>query len=229
MPGTKKKSIEELKIDAQNGDASAQSALGLMFELGLDVKSDPEKAAKYWGMAAKGGDATAQLSLAQIISKHFDDTDANRAIVQALYQKAEAQGAVSPDKVIRLLQQNKGTGIKVLVVDDVASIRVSLRKYLEAEGCEVFEAENGQIALDILKKDPTFKLVFCEVKMPVLGGLSLVKIVHAADSLKHIPIVMLTSENSDAAVLQGKQLNVKGWIVKPATPHHLRKYLVKYT
>jgi two-component system, chemotaxis family, chemotaxis protein CheY len=226
---TAKKSIEELKFEAGKGDENAQSALGLLYELGLEVAPDAKEAAKYWGMAAKSGNATAQFSLAQVIAKNFEDTDENRAMVQALYKKAEAQGVVRPEKVIRLLQQTKGNSIKVLIVDDIASVRVPLRSYLEAEGCEVLEAENGLEGLNILKKDPSIKLVFCDIKMKGMDGFEMVKTVNLTDSLKHIPIVMLTSENSDAAVLRGKQLSVKGWIVKPAKPHQLRKYLVKYT
>ena len=147
-----KKSVEELKSEAKNGDLNAQSALGLLFELGLEVAPDPKEAAKYWGMAAKSGDATAQFSLAQIISKSFEDTDENRAMVQVLFKKAEDQGVVRPEKIVRTLQQSSGKAIKVLIVDDVTSIRVPLRAYLEAEGCQVFEAEDGQQGLNILKK-----------------------------------------------------------------------------
>ena len=224
-----KKSVEELKSEAKNGDLNAQSALGLLFELGLEVAPDPKEAAKYWGMAAKAGDATAQFSLAQIISKSFDDTEENRAMAQVLYKKAEDQGVVRPEKIVRTLQQSNGKAIKVLIVDDVTSIRVPLRAYLEAEGCQVFEAEDGQQGLNILKKDPSIKLVFSDINMKIMDGFEMVKCASLIDSIKHIPIVMLTSENSDAAVLRGKQLSVKGWIVKPAKPHHLRKYLVKYT
>lgn len=229
MTSIAKKSIEELKLEASNGNEQAQSALGMLYELGLEVPPDPKEAAKYWGMAAKSGNATAQFSLAQIIARSFDDTEENRAIVQVLYKKAEEQGVVRPEKVIRVLRQGKGNSVKVLLVEDIPSVRVPLRSYLEFEGCEVFEAEDGLQGLSILKKYPSIKLVFCDINMKGMDGFEMVKTVSLIDSIKHIPIVMLTSENSDAAVLRGKQLSVKGWIVKPAKPHHLRKYLIKYT
>ncbi len=229
MTNISKTSIDDLKLEASKGSEEAQSALGLLYELGLEVAPDPKEAAKYWGMAAKSGNATAQFSLAQIIAKDFDDTDENRAIVQVLYKKAEEQGVVRPEKVIRVFQKDKGKSIKVLIVDAVKSVRVPLRSYLEAEGCEVLEAEDGLEGLNILKKDPSIKLVFSDISMKGMDGFEMLNSISLVDSIKHIPVVLLTYENSDAAVLRGKQLNVKGWILKPAKPHHLRKYLVKYT
>jgi two-component system, chemotaxis family, chemotaxis protein CheY len=225
----KKKSIETLKAEADSGNVEAQSALGLLYELGLEVSVNPKEAAKYWGMAAKSGNPTAQYSLAQVISSHFEDNDDNRSMVQALYKKAEEHGVLRPEKVLRLLERDKGNPIKILIVEDSTSVRLPLRRFLEAEGCDVIEAEDGLQGLNILKKDPSIKMVFSDLNMPIMNGLEMVAAIRLIDSLKKIPIVMLTTEGSNELVKRGKELKLKGWIVKPAKPHHLRKYLSMYT
>lgn len=225
----KKKSIDDLKSKAEAGDKEAQSALGLLFELGLEVKADSKEAAKYWGMAAKAGDPMAQYSLAQIISKDFEDTDEHRAMAQVLFKKAEEQGLVREDKALRLIEKEKGSAIKILIVDDSQTVRTPLRRYIEAEGCEVIEAEDGQQAIDILKKNKDIQLVFTDLNMPVIDGLQMLKIIRNLDGLKNIPVVIISTENHDAMILKAKEIGIQGWIVKPARPHLLRKYLIKYT
>jgi two-component system chemotaxis response regulator CheY len=223
-----KKSIEELKRKAEAGDVEAQSALGLLYELGLEVTSDPKEAAKFWGMAAKAGDGMAQMSLAGIISKNFEDTEEHRAMVQVLTKKAEEQGFVREDKVQRLLRRDNGEVLRVLLVDDSATARTPIRRYIEADGCEVVEAADGQEAIEILKKDKDIKMVFSDLNMPNVDGLTMLKIIRGIDHLKSMPVVIITTENHDAMVLKAKDLGVQGWIVKPARPHHIRRYILKY-
>jgi two-component system chemotaxis response regulator CheY len=225
----KKKSIEDLRIKAESGDLEAQSALGLLYELGLEVKPDPKESAKYWGMAAKTGDPMAQLSLANIISKEFEDTDEHRAIAQVLFKKAEEQGFVREDKAQRLLQRANGKSLKVLVIDDSITSRTPLKKYIEADGCEVIEAESGTDALAILKKDAEIKMVFSDLSMPGMDGLQLLKQMRSIDELKSIPVVVVTTQNQDLMVLKAKEIGIQGWIVKPARPHVLRRFLLKHT
>jgi two-component system chemotaxis response regulator CheY len=227
--GGKKKSIDDLKAKADAGNLEAQSALGLLFELGLEVEADPKEAAKYWGMAAKAGDAMAQMSLAGVISKNFEDTEEHRAMAQVLMKKAEEQGFVREDKAMRLLRKENGESIKVLLVDDSMTVRTPMKRYIEADGCEVVEASDGQEAIDILKKDKNIKMVFTDLNMPNVDGLTLIKIIRGIEALKSTPVVVVTTENHDNLVLKAKELGVQGWIVKPAKPHHIRRYLLKYT
>ena len=222
--------IDELKRRADSGDVDAQSALGLLYELGLDVPAaDKEEAAKWFGKAAKAGDKVAQFSLAEIISKDFDETDENRAMAQALYKKAEEGGLVREDKALRVLSKDSGKAWQVLIVDDSATIRVGMRAFLEAEGCVVTEAEDGQHGVDILRKNSDFTMIYCDVNMPRLNGFDFLKSVRAGSATAKIPVVIMTTENSPEMVGRGKSLGVNGWIVKPPRPHLVRKYLNKFT
>ena len=77
--------------------------------------------------------------------------------------------------------KNKTEGVaRILVVDDEALIRQSLRDIFEYEGYAVTEAADGRQALELLVKE-TFVAVFCDIKMPRLDGVALLEL-----SLIHI-------------------------------------------
>ena len=224
----KKTSVEELKVRAEAGDVEAQSALGLFYELGIEVSNaDPKEAAKWWGKAAKLGNTTAQFSLAEIISKDFEDTEENRAMAQALYTKAESAGLMPADKALRLLGKDSGQGWSVLVVDDAATVRIALKSLLEGEGCDVVEAADGQEAIQKMHKHPNIKMILTDLNMPILDGFAFIKIVRANEKWSHLPVIVMTTESSPETIAIGKQLHVNGWIVKPARPQIVRRYLSK--
>ncbi|MCX6117405.1 MAG: response regulator [Proteobacteria bacterium] len=224
----KKESVKELKKRAESGDIEAQSALGLLYELGLDVpKADPQEAAKWWGKAAKSGSTVAQFSLAEIISKEFEDTEENRAMAQVLYKKAEVSGLVRPDKAVRMFDKQRGKSWKVLIVDPSMTHRGQVKSLLEAEGCEVIEAKNGDDGLTVLRRNLDVKLVLTEVNMPVLDGYGLIQAVNVNEQMKHIPVIVLSEEKNPEAIQKAKKSGVKGWILKPAKLHALRRFIQK--
>lgn len=221
-------SITDLKKRAEGGDVEAQTALGLLYEIGLDVPGpDAKESAKWWGMAAKAGNATAQFSLAEIIANEFEDNDENKAMAQALYKKAESGGLMRSDKAMRILDRESGEGWKVLVVDDAPTVRISVKAFLEAEGCDVVEAVDGQDAINILRKTPDIKMVFTDINMPNMDGFEMIKSMRLSSQWAKIPVVIMTTESSEEAVAAGKKLQINGWIVKPARPQIIRRYLNK--
>lgn len=220
--------IEELKKRAEAGDVEAQSSLGLLYELGFEVPAaDAKEAAKWWGMAAKAGNSTAQFSLAELLTHEFEDSEENKAMAQALYKKAESGGFIRADKAMRLLDKDSGSAWKVLVVDDTATVRISVKAFLEAEGCEVFEAVDGQDAINRLRKTPDIKIVFTDINMPNMDGFEMIRSMRLSSQWADIPVVIMTAENSEEAVATGRKLQVSGWILKPARPQLIRRHLNK--
>lgn len=220
--------IAELKKRAEAGDVEAQSALGLLYELGFEVPAvDPKEAAKWWGMAAKAGNSTAQFSLAELLNNEFEDTEENKAMAQVLYKKAESGGLMRADKAIRLLDKESGSSWKVLVVDDAVTVRTAVKGFLEAEGCEVFEAVDGQDAINRLRKTSDIKIIFTDINMPNMDGFEMIKSLRLSSQWADIPVVIMTTENSEEAVATGRKLQVSGWILKPAKPQLIRRHLNK--
>ena len=107
---------------------------------------------------------------------------------------------------------------RVLVVDDMATIRHILMVLLKNEGFECAGASNGRVALDMLSKRG-FDLVLCDWNMPGMNGTELVKKIRAAH--KALPIVMVTAEDEPERVMELRKLGVAGYIIKPFKPQAL--------
>jgi len=86
----------------------------------------------------------------------------------------------------------------VLVVDDEADIRESLRDALKDEGYDVLLASNGQEALDLLPAVPRPCAVILDILMPVMSGADAFRTIRATPSLADIPILISTSDPSRA-------------------------------
>ena len=81
---------------------------------------------------------------------------------------------------------------KILVTDDAAFVRSKIRKFLESEGFEVLEAENGQQALDVVGREP-FDVVLMDVQMPELDGLETTRRIRAKWPNRGLHIVAMTA------------------------------------
>ena len=110
---------------------------------------------------------------------------------------------------------------KILAVDDSASMRQMVSFTLQGAGHEVIEAEDGQIALELAKKNSGIDLVLSDVNMPNMDGLSLIKALRGEESYKFIPMLMLTTESTKDKKMEGKAAGATGWIVKPFNPDQL--------
>ncbi len=110
------------------------------------------------------------------------------------------------------------TSIKVLVVDDFATMRRIIKGVLKQRGfSKIVEAQDGSDALDMLKKEEV-GLIVSDWNMPKMTGLDLLKAVRGDDSLKGIPFVMVTAEGMKENVVEAVKSGVSNYIVKPFTP-----------
>ena len=108
----------------------------------------------------------------------------------------------------------------ILAVDDSASIRQMVAFTLKSSGYEVVEAIDGMDGLE-KAKSKTFNLILTDQNMPRMDGLNLIKNLRAMAQYKSTPILMLTTESSDAMKAQGKAAGATGWLVKPFDPQKL--------
>ena len=108
----------------------------------------------------------------------------------------------------------------IMTVDDTASMRQMISFTLNSVGYEVIQAGDGAEALK-LAKDRKVDLVICDVNMPNMDGISLVKSLRTLDTYKFTPILMLTTESQADKRDQGKTAGATGWIVKPFDPQKL--------
>lgn len=110
------------------------------------------------------------------------------------------------------------TSIRVLVVDDFATMRRIVKGVLKQLGfSKIIEAQDGTDALDVLKKEEV-GLIVSDWNMPNMTGLDLLKAVRGDDSLKGIPFVMVTAEGMKENVVEAVKAGVTNYIIKPFTP-----------
>ena len=119
------------------------------------------------------------------------------------------------------------TSIKVLVVDDFATMRRIVKGALKQLGFkDIIEAEDGKAALDELKKEKV-GLIVSDWNMPNMTGLELLKIVRGDESLKDIPFLMVTAEGQKDNVVEAIKSGVSNYVVKPFTPDTFSEKLQK--
>ena len=119
------------------------------------------------------------------------------------------------------------TGMKVLVVDDMSTMRRIVKNVLRQIGfSDIVEAENGQDALTKLKAGG-FGLVVSDWNMPVMQGIELLRAVRADAELKTLPFLMVTAEAQKENLIEAVQAGVSNYVVKPFTAEVLQGKLEK--
>ncbi|MBI2223987.1 MAG: response regulator [Betaproteobacteria bacterium] len=114
----------------------------------------------------------------------------------------------------------------ILAVDDSASIRQMVSFTLKGAGYEVVEAVDGEDALD-KAKNHTVSLILTDINMPRMDGLDLVKSLRVLPRYKIAPILVLTTESSEAIKAEGRAAGATGWLVKPFDPKRLLEVVKK--
>lgn len=100
----------------------------------------------------------------------------------------------------------------VLVVDDEALIRWSLRERFRAKGYEVVEAETGPEALDVFAAQPVSAVVL-DVNLPGLDGLAVLERIKA--SVPECPVIMMTAFDSPGSAQRAAALGAAHYVIKP--------------
>ncbi|MBM3381397.1 MAG: response regulator [Betaproteobacteria bacterium] len=108
----------------------------------------------------------------------------------------------------------------ILIVDDAQTVRHLTRFALSKGGYNIIEAEDGVQGLKALEKNAV-DLIISDLNMPNMNGLDMCRSIKSNERLKHIPIFMMTTESSQEMTLQGKEIGIMAWIVKPFVPEKL--------
>lgn len=102
-------------------------------------------------------------------------------------------------------------------MDDEEDIRELVRYNLEKEGFEVFTAESGERALELIRsKRPD--LVLLDLMLPGMDGFEVCRILKRNEETYQIPIVMLTAKGEESDIVSGLELGAEDYITKPFSP-----------
>jgi two-component system, chemotaxis family, chemotaxis protein CheY len=113
----------------------------------------------------------------------------------------------------------------IMVVDDSATMRLSLKANLELGGYKVEFAGDGILALAQLKSGVKPDLIITDINMPNMGGLEFIKNVRALPAFRFTPVLVLTTESEQQKKDEAKKSGATGWLVKPVTGPELVKVI----
>ncbi len=124
--------------------------------------------------------------------------------------------------------------MKILIVDDKASIRSSMKTILTELGFnDITEAIDGNDAWFKLKaefqgkKPDVYDLIISDLEMPEMSGLDLLKAIRDDDKLKETPFIMVTASNTKQVILETIKLGIKAYIIKPFNSDSVKKKLIQ--
>jgi two-component system chemotaxis response regulator CheY len=129
---------------------------------------------------------------------------------------------LGPKSVIAGEAEMRGT---ILIVDDSAMMRKIVLRALTLAGLDfqkVLEAGDGKEALELLKAH-TVELIMCDINMPVMSGLELLRAMREQNLAAGVPVVMVTTESSAEHVREAVAVGASGYIRKPFTPDHVKQ------
>ncbi len=115
--------------------------------------------------------------------------------------------------------------MKILIVDDEKMIRNVLREYVEFEGNEAYEAEDGLQAVRMCKEND-YDLILMDVMMPGLDGFSAVKEIRKT---KDIPVIMLSARGEEYDKLFGFEVGADDYVTKPFSPKEVMARIAAVT
>jgi two-component system chemotaxis response regulator CheY len=109
----------------------------------------------------------------------------------------------------------------IMLVDDSATILLSISNILTKAGYAVEKASNANDGLNKFKSGVKVDLLITDLNMPGMNGIDFIKEVRQLPSYKFMPILFLTTESQQSKRAEAKAAGASGWLVKPATADEL--------
>jgi two-component system, chemotaxis family, chemotaxis protein CheY len=117
--------------------------------------------------------------------------------------------------------------VDLLIVDDSAAIRKILQRVLQQTEIpigQIFEAGDGAEAITLLKQNKV-SLILSDINMPNMDGIQLLTQLQANEEWKQVPVIMISTEGSQAKVMEAVQLGARGFVRKPFTAEQVKEKL----
>lgn len=111
--------------------------------------------------------------------------------------------------------------LKVLLVEDFEDTRFFLRLALEDHGFIVFEAENGEVAVQNANRDKP-DVILMDLTMPRMDGFAAAKAMRQNDNLKNVPIIAITAHNETDFRSDAKASGFDAYVTKPIDVNWLK-------
>ncbi len=110
---------------------------------------------------------------------------------------------------------------KVMIVDDLQTVLMSMEGILSKAGLDVSKAANAEEALVVLKGGRKPDMVITDLNMNEMNGIQLIREIRKIPGYQFLPIVMLTTESQQTRRDEAKSAGATGWMVKPVQPDNM--------
>ncbi|MDB1872544.1 diguanylate cyclase [Collinsella aerofaciens] len=148
------------------------------------------------------------------------DEGVNRAVQLLSHAKAKPGTVVTDSDAIEIFQSEKPS---VLIVDDSEMNRIILNEMLKDE-YRVLEADNGRTALDLVDRyGDELSLVLLDIIMPGMNGFEVLGELSRRTVADSLPVIMISSEDSDDVVLRAYELGASDYINRPFNARVVRR------
>jgi CheY-like chemotaxis protein len=120
-------------------------------------------------------------------------------------------------QIIRKLHRTEEVlkGKKVLIADDDMRNTYSLTNVLEEEGMQCYVAENGRVAIDVLKKQKDIDIILMDIMMPEMDGYETTQAIRQMDTFNKLPIIALTAKAMKGDREKCLEAGMSDYIAKP--------------
>lgn len=111
--------------------------------------------------------------------------------------------------------------LKILAVDDdMINLKLLKSMLMKHDNIsDVLEARNGADAIGVLKSTPDIDIILLDIIMPVMGGIEMLRVIRADDTLKQLPVIMLTTDETKKS--EALESGANGFLMKPVRAHDL--------
>ena len=114
--------------------------------------------------------------------------------------------------------------LKVLLVEDYEDTRLFMRRQLEDHGFIVFEAENGQVAVERAVSDPP-DVILMDLTLPLMDGFAATKLIRQNEQLKNVPIIAVTAHKEEEFRSDAKASGFDAYVTKPIDVNWLKELI----
>ena len=154
------------------------------------------------------------------VAQSITDTmeSAVRQADKLMYQAKERKNHVVTASISTVLpetNESEPEKAQILIVDDSAMNRALLTEIL-SEDYRILEAENGKECINMMHDHAgEIALVLLDINMPVMDGYEVLKVMNATHVIEDVPVIMISSDDSDAAIRKSYELGASDYISRP--------------
>ncbi|MBZ0307569.1 MAG: response regulator [Anaerolineae bacterium] len=117
--------------------------------------------------------------------------------------------------------------ITILIIDDNADYRTDIAAILQFEAYHVLEAENGQIGLQMIRQHSP-NLILCDVDMPIMGGIEVLRTVKTNPIWAQIPFFIVTGHHDKQTMKTARDLGATAYLTKPLAVTNLLSTIAQF-